>query len=236
MNTRDSDLYSPKTFASTKTLEGTVESRSIRFNMRSKNTRKISIKIDRSRATTLRSKLLLYKFRQAEANEANEEAEAKLMSVIDDGRLIELFLPLYVVTLSPSFPSGSSSPSEIILQCIKSMNESRRNAEQITIAAQIIKVITECEAYVENGRLSYNDLLVNFNIGKSGKEEWGIKSLAKVIRDLGFESCRMSDGKMGIYWSEKLLNKHQKRFLISTKIKIEAAIDENVITPVNLGV
>jgi len=129
------DLYSPKAFASTKTLEGTVESRAIRFNMQAR-TRKISIKIDKVRATALRSKLILYKFKCAEANEDTEEAEAKLMSLIEDGRLIELFLPLYLVTLYSSFPSGASAPSELILQYMKSMNESRRNAEQVTIEAQ----------------------------------------------------------------------------------------------------
>ena len=55
------------------------------------------------------------------------------MSLIDDGRLIELFLPLYVVTLSSSFPSGPSSPSEIILRYMKMMSESRIDTEQVTI-------------------------------------------------------------------------------------------------------
>ena len=50
----------PKAFASTKSLcEGTVESRSIRFNMQAR-TRKISIKIDKARATTLKVETSFY--------------------------------------------------------------------------------------------------------------------------------------------------------------------------------
>jgi hypothetical protein len=224
------NLYSPKTFASTRTLEGTVESRSIRFNMQAR-TRKIPIKIDQERAKALRSKLLLYKFRRAntaEATEDTEAAEAKLNSLLGDGRLIELFLPLYIVTNSSSFPSGSSVPLEIILRYAKSMNESRKNAEQVSIESQTIKVITECEACVQSGKLMYSAILEKFNADRSDKEKWGIKSLAKAVRDLGFESCRMSDGKTGIYWNAALLKRHQKRFLIEDKV-------ENVIEEVQLS-
>lgn len=101
---------------------------------------------------------------------------------------------------------------------------------------KIIRVITECEACLENGKLSYSDILVNFNVGKSLKEQWGLKSLAKVIRDLGFESCRMSDGKMGFYWNEKLLSKHQKRFLINAKVKTQETLEENALPLISLGV
>ncbi len=207
------ELYSPKAFASTKTLEGTLESRSIRFNMQAR-TRAISIKLDKARAAALRSKLLLYKFRHAEVAECTEETEAKLMQLTKDGRLIELFMPLYTVTLSSSFPSGTSVPSETILACLKAKNQSRINEEQVSIDAQIIRVMAACEKSVLAGKLSLELLSFEFNCGKPEKEWWKTRTIGKKVRDLGFESCRMSDGATGIYWNEELLKNHKKRFAI----------------------
>lgn len=219
------ELYSPKVFASTKSLEDTLESRSIRISMQAK-TRDISIKIDKEGATILRSKLLLYKFRHAEGNEENEDAEATLMSITRDGRLIELFLPLYVVTLAASFPSGSSAPSAKIVEYLKTKNQAKQDEDQTSVEAQIIKAITECSALVVDGKLAYSLVVCEFNEGRSDKEKWGTKGVAKKIRDLGFQPCRMIDGSMGIYWDETLLKKHQKRFLINAEIKTLTAQTE----------
>lgn len=206
------NLYSPKVFASTKTLEGTLESRSIRIDMQTK-TREISVRLDKSRGAILRGKLLLYKFRHAEANEGTEEAEAALMKQTKDGRLIELFLPLYTVTLDASFPSGASSPSAKIIEYLKKMVQLREDLEQVSVEAQIIKAITQCSELVEEGRLSLTNITNYFNADRLPIEQWGIKGVSKRVRDLGFESCRMKDGKTGVYWDETLLKKHQQRFM-----------------------
>jgi hypothetical protein len=213
------NVYSPKAFASTKTLEETLESRSIRISMQAR-TRDISIKIDEKRATILRSKLLLYKFRNSEGTEDTEEDEEKLMSLTKDGRLIELFLPLYIVTKSPSFPSGPSSPSSIIIEYMKHKSQSRKDEEQVSVDAQIIRSITNCAGNVTNGKISLEILSFDYNCGKPEKEWWKAKTLAKKVRDLGFETCRMTNGSTGFYWNEKVLKKHQQRFMIEDK-KIE---------------
>jgi hypothetical protein len=224
----DFDLYSPKAFASTKTLEGTLESRSIRFSMQARK-RQISIKMDKDRATTLRSKLLLYKFRKCRLNEANEGNEAVLSSSTKDGRLIELFLPLYTVALNPSFPSGPSSPSAIIISYMKKQNQLRQDEEQVSVEAQIIQVITECQAYIIDGKLAYGIVTNAFNEGKEQKEKWHVKTVAKKIRDLGFQSCRLTGGILGFYWNDKVLKEHQNRFLIDDTGKGESTPEVNAV-------
>jgi hypothetical protein len=218
------NLYSPKVFASTKTLEGTLESRSIRINMQAK-TREISIKIDEATGVALRGKLLLYRFRHAEEN---EDAEVTLMKHTKDGRLIELFLPLYTVTLSPSFPSGSSSPSVKILEYMKNTDKVRQDLEQISIEAQIIKAISECSESVQDGKLSFIDITEFFNSGRLPNEQWGTKGVSKRVKDLGFECCRMKNGRAGIYWDDKLLKKHQERFM--KKVERSEETKEQAIT------
>jgi hypothetical protein len=206
------NLYSPKVFDSTRTLEGTLESRSIRVDMQSK-IRRISVRIDKSKGAILRGKLLLYKFRHAEENEGTEEAEDTLMGHTKDSRLIELFLPLYIVTHDTSFPSGASSPSDKIMEYMKKMGKSREDLEQTSIEALIIEAITQGSELVVEGRLSLSNITDCFNSDRLPKEWWGVKGVSKRVRDLGFESCRMKDGKAGIYWNETLLKRHQQRFM-----------------------
>jgi hypothetical protein len=220
------NLYSPKAFASTRTLEETLESRSFRISMQAR-TRKISVRIDKKRAAILRSKLVLYKFRHSEGTEEIEEAEERLMKLTNDGRLIELFLPLYVVTTS-SFPSGASAPSAKILNYMKRMNQIRTDEEQVSIDAQIVNAISECKFVVCDGKLAFDLIACEFNKERAPNEQWKIKTVAKKVRDLGFESCRMSDGSTGIYWNDSLLERHQRRFLV--EMKPEAEIVKKEVT------
>ena len=219
------NVYSPKAFASTKTLEETLESRSIRVSMQAR-TREISIKIDERRATILRSKLLLYKFRHSEETEQTEENEQILTKLTKNGRLIELFLPLYTVTVSSSFPSDASAPSTKLLEYLKSKNQSRQAEEQASIDAEIVRALADCEGIIVGGKLSYNEIALMFNAQKLPGEQWKVKTVAKKVRDLGFTSCRLSNGSSAIYWNAALLKKHKKRFMIeeqTTTIEVAPA-------------
>jgi hypothetical protein len=212
------DCYSPKAFASTMSLRGTIESRSIVFNMQRKTRGNISIKIDEKKAFELRSKLLLYKFRNqnSDNSEQSEESEEECAKVTNDGRLVELFVPLLAVTLESSFPSLSSlsSPSKIIIDYMKRNNQAREDEEQASIDAQIIRAISEASLYVAGGKLSYAVIAEQFNASKnSEKEKWGIKSVARKVKDLGFAPCRLTGGIAGIYYDETRLKKHRERFM-----------------------
>ena len=215
------NVYCPKVFASTKSLEETLDSRTIRFNMLAK-TRKIPTRIDEHRATIIRSKLLLYKLRGGEASEDSEVVEEKLNTITQNGRLVELYLPLYTVTLSSSFTSGPSSPSSIIIEYLKGKSEKREDEEQVCADADIIRAYADCAKGVVAGKVSLQLIYETFNLGKPQNEWWKNKSISKRLKDLGFEETRVTGGQTGFLWNEKLLKKHQKRFMITEEAKAEA--------------
>lgn len=214
-----------KVFTSTKILAGTVEDRSIVFYMQ-KNVRDIPITIDRKSALKLRGKLLLFRFKHitqsAEESEASEATEAILKSKANDNRNVELYLPLYYILqkiLSSSSKRASeasevseASPIDKILTALKNQTEAKQTEDRLSIEADIVTAITSCKALVINDRLSINDITTEINANREEKNQWKNYSISKQCKKLGFQSCRMTDGKAGIYWNEGLIKNLEARY------------------------
>jgi hypothetical protein len=143
-----------------------------------------------------------------------------------DNRSIELVLPLYTVTSHislifspdlPSSPSLASSPSSSILEALHQLLTTKKDTEQLSLEAEILRAIQVC--YNENklmqGRLLINEITDVFNIGKITKnEKFSNYSISKQCRKLGFQPIRTALGS-AIYWNQELYDKLVNRYIKS---------------------
>jgi hypothetical protein len=202
------NVYGFKVFASTRILAETLENRSIVFYMQ-RNTRPVRLRIDTDRSAQLRGKLLLYRFRhlqKVDTSSASDAIDAYLERRTRDNRLIEIFTPLMKVT-------EDMQEQERIIEAFVTIAKIRETEEQLSLEALIVEAILKSKDKLENGKLSIATITEAFNTDRPEKEKWRADSVGRQVKKLGFESCRTSNGKRGIFWNEALFLKLQQRFL-----------------------
>lgn len=136
------DVFGFKAIASTRLFHPTLESRSIIFNMSQGMPSKILI--DMQEADLLRSKLLYWRF----------ETLGKLPQFIPEsknGRLIEMFIPLFTVAQVLKDSEGVKKPIsyedliKLLNNKIREMESQRKEEERGSVEAKIIGAIDELE-------------------------------------------------------------------------------------------
>jgi hypothetical protein len=222
-------VFGFKGIAGTESLRSTLESRSIIINM-AKNTRQLDFTINTNAAKLIRNGLLLWRFETLTSNqnacyttkteetltynsfETYEECDAKTKPVstlpkqfeeIKNGRVIELFTPLYTVALDEVKP--------VIFDYAKTVAAQQKTEENTSIESDILLAILECSDLVEMGVLPYSVVENTFNQDKPEKERlYGVR-LSKKINSLGLQSGRTSK-KRGLVWNTEKLRQLCVRF------------------------
>lgn len=137
-----------------------------------------------------------------DASTASDASDAYLERQTSDNRLIEIFAPLMKVT-------DRMPQQEKIIEAFLTIAKVRETEEQLSLEASIIEAISRSKEKLDNGKVSVSIITDVFNADRPEKEKWRSDSVGRQVKKLGFESCRTSDGKRGIFWNEPLFLKLQ---------------------------
>lgn len=211
-------VFGPKALAGTRVLQATLESRCIQIVME-KTTRKINFTLDLPRAKTLRSRLLLWRFRRlndlenaysSEASEASEASEVyneppKTLQHITNSRVVELYAPLITICSDENF---GKNITDYATDSFKDLQEE----DSTGVEAQVVSAIIAACNYLESGaegiwKFSTARVTEAFNMDKNEKEQWRSTSVGRVIKRLGFKSRRMGGGTAGYEFDSDKLEK-----------------------------
>jgi hypothetical protein len=196
------DVFGPKGLAGTEELAATLQSRAILTTM-SKNVRDIRLFVDEEKAQELRNKLLLYRFRNLGSK--SDFDISVLNGYFNNARVIELFVSLLEV-------APTQEIRERLIQCMKSITQTRLDEEQASIEARVFDSVLKSWNLVENGKVSTQGITDTFNIGLVEKEQSSSRFIGRKVAALGFEKCRLSGGSSGFFWNEQLIARLKARY------------------------
>jgi len=202
------DCFSFKAIAGTKELAKTLQSRCIIFRT-SHATRKIKFFIDEQRCTTLRNKLLMWRFdtmlEGTEGTEAFSERADQLVEQIGYQREVELFYPL--ISVAPN-----KEIEQKLIKYAKTSATQKFEELSLTSEATCLSAILQAKerGFMHDGRLLIQDItnIVNENI--SIEERWRERYTSSLCTRLGFQRSRGSKGKAVILWSNPLVERLKK--------------------------
>jgi hypothetical protein len=205
------DCFSFKSLSGTKTLAKTLKSRCIIFHT-SHASRKINFFVDEQRCTTLRNKLLQWRFdkllsEDTEDSERNTEASRleELVKKIGSQREVELFYPL--ISITPT--------KEIETELIKyAKATSTRKLEELSLSSEAtcLSAILQAkhEGLMKNGKILISDVTLKVNENLEIAEQWKERYTSSLCTRLGFQRSRGTGGKAVIIWSQPLIDRLKK--------------------------
>jgi hypothetical protein len=200
-----------------------------------KNTTPINYRIKHEKAKNLRAKLMAWRKTKIDTLDTLDPSEPSILdalstyrntncSTIDnynsvetmafDGRLRELFEPLYLCL----FASKGSKESRLsILQKnlighLDDLLRQREIEEESGLDAEILRIIIGCNH--TDGRFGTKQVADVFNSCRREKSQWKTATIGHMISRLGFQRCRMNDGRRGYQYDEKLVERLKKRYKI----------------------
>jgi len=220
------DTFGFKALAGTEKLKQTLESRSILIRM-ARNNRKypeIRLIVDKEKAQQIRNGMLMWRFQKlsedSEGSEAPREGIPPIFYDVQNGRLIELFLPLYEV---------AKNNTKTIVDYAKKLNKERMEQESVAVEAEALLAIIKCEELVVNGKVSSKDIKDAFNADRVEKEQWKTSSVNRIVRRLGFHETRVTGGRTGWYWDSKKLERLKKRYILSPDASLSSLPSESSV-------
>jgi hypothetical protein len=164
--------------------------------------RPVNLFVDEEKAEDLREKLLMYRFK----NLGGQTAEIKLSEMVQNARVIELFISLLQV-------SPTEEIRKRLMLCMKEIAQSRLEEEQASLEARLFDSVLKCETKIEGGKLTTQAVTETFNEGLSEKEQSTSRFVGRKLRALGFEKCRVGNkGQAGFFWDTKLVERLKKRY------------------------
>jgi hypothetical protein len=195
------DTFGFKVLAGTEELAATLQSRCIITSM-SKAVRPVNLFVDEEKAEELREKLLMYRFKSL----SKQTAEIKLNDMVQNARVIELFISLLQV-------APTEEIRKRLLLCMKEIAQSRLEEEQASIEARLFDAVLKCETRIEGGKLTTQAVTEIFNEGLHEKEQSTSRFVGRKLRALGFEKCRVGNkGQAGFFWNAKLVERLTRRY------------------------
>lgn len=223
-------VFGFKGIAGTKSLIATLESRSIIFNM-AKNTRRLDVVLNENLAEMIRNRLLQWRFETLlngsvstcttqelvdddvyDACDTYDACDSKTRTIpnlpeeflaIENGRVIELFTPLYAV--------ADEESRKIIIEYAKTVTSHQKTEENTSTDSEILLALLECHDLVEKGIVPRTVIENTFNKDRPEKERLYGEKLTNKITALGLESGRTSK-KRGFVWNSKKLIALCQRF------------------------
>lgn len=205
------ETFSPKFLASTKDTHATLLSRCIVITM-IKNIRKMPLRIDKDIAKKLKERIDKYVSIMYQKNFENVDKLFEEMN-FRDNRLIELYVNLIKVT-PPIYRKR-------ILDYAKRTDDLIYEQDGISELAEVFDSL--CWAYDNHGKggkVSISHISEAYNDGRVEQEQLTNREIGTILNTLGFRrKCRLSNGRMGRYVSEKELNiQKQRRFRTGQQI------------------
>jgi hypothetical protein len=201
------DLFSPKAIGGTLDLIRTTRSRCITFPM-AKNTRKIPIFINKEQCASLRNRLLKWRFdmllkgEEGEGGEpsAKEAYAEKMMEKVTSGRLIELFLPLYM--------TAPDKYKDEILKYAITINEQRNLELSVSEEVTVLQVVLECynEGLIQNKLILVKNIAEKLNQQTDYLENWTPQRVGQIVSRIGFSKSHTRSGN-ALLWSNRLIKK-----------------------------
>lgn len=202
-----------KCFGSTFTLPDTLRSRCLTIRMR--KTRKFfPIQIDKKQAEKLKYRLLAWKKQIEKTYEVTEEIQRKLFEKSGyDGRLVEVFAPLYMVTPEQVKP--------ILLEYLHDLGETEIQEQLASWECEVFTAILNTS--LQSSWFATKDVTNIFNENKSDKEKVKSRTIGRQIKQFGFKPHR-SNKQRGYKWNSKLVEKLKERY------PVEASIQQHLLT------
>jgi len=188
----------------------TLQSRCVTIRMR-KTRRRFPIRINKEKAEELNSKISVWSQLYADKPELKitDAIEQKLFNLSGfDGRLVELFAPLYIVTPDPHKP--------IIEEYLKDSGTLEVEEELASWEYEIFSAILKVS--LSSDWFKTKDVTENVNIGRNENEKVKTYSVGRQIKQFGFKPHRTNQAK-GWLWDEKLVTKLKERYPISEEIQ-----------------
>lgn len=197
------DTFGFKILAGTEELAATLQSRCIITRM-SKAVKHIGLFMNESKASELRNKLLMYRFKNL--GKKLDFDVSNLNGYFNNSRIIELFVSLLHV-------APTQGIRERLIDCMKQLTQSRLDEEQASIEARVFDAVLKCEDQVVTGKLSTQTITEVFNRGLPEKEQATSRFIGRKVAGLGFEKCKLSGGgHAGFFWDKVLIERLTARY------------------------
>lgn len=227
------DVFGFKAFSGTKELTAAVHSRSIIIDM-VRNPNRVNFAVHEKKALTLRNKLLEWRFQTLspdptdptiKCGEENDEIydfigvspPLKVLSDLNDGRLLELFYSLLQV---------SNKGTENIVSYAKGMFENRQNEEQTTLQCEILEGLIKCVGFVEQNRILCKKVKEVINSGLEEKEGFTTTFVTRILVELGLKKVRLKAG-IGIIWDERMIENRVRQYRIQGYTPLKSSKSSN---------
>lgn len=195
-----------KCFASTYTIPDTLRSRCLTIRMR-KTRKRYPMRFDEDRGKLL--KIKLFKWREQLNDDEGywtitDELEENLFEVSGhDGRLVEVFAPIYVAAPYQMHPT--------LREYLHDLGDAEIQEELASFECQIFEAILKAD--ITNSMFATVDVRDKFNEGKSDREKVKTRTIGRVIKQLGFKPHR-SGARRGYRWNQQLVDKLKERYQV----------------------
>jgi len=197
------NVFCPKFLASTRDTAEALATRCIIITMM-KNVRTIPLRIDQERAKKLHKRLNLYATKAAKTKWPDLEDTFMQMG-FRDYRNIEAFINLAALT-PPIY-------RQRIFDYAKAIDDQIAEEEGLTMYAEIFAALEYAWAQVKGGKVSVNAVAEVYNDGRPEQETLQNRRIGSLLNIIGLrKKCRMSDGKIGRYISERTMKRLKRRY------------------------
>lgn len=201
-----------KCIASTSTLPKTLESRCITIRMRKTRTR-FPMRINKEKARELNNQFTVWLLK-AQANLSNyqitDDIENLLFKTSDnDGRLVQLFAPLYSV--------APVEKRQVILDYLKEAGENEIEEQLASWEAEVFTALLKyCFRHPNEHFIPSKEVTEIFNENRT--DPVMTRTIARQLKIFGFKYHRMANAR-GFFYDTKLIEKLKERYPI--KIEVE---------------
>jgi hypothetical protein len=208
-DTKFYDCFGFKALAGTRNLALTLASRCITFQMTKAAKGRVRILIDEDKCTELRSKLLMWRFKNGEDGEEGEafqKAIEDFAQQLESGRLAELFYPLYSVA------PNQEVKNEILNYAIeiqKERSEELKLSPEVTVLSAILEA-KETGLMKQEGRITMKDICDVINFTLPINEQWSNRTVSSICKRLGFSRTRIHGGQTAIIYNSKVVDRLKK--------------------------
>lgn len=197
------DVFCPKFLASTRDTAEALATRCIIITMM-KNVRTVPLRIDGDRASQLKDRLNEYSGKVFGTKIPDLE-EYFMEQGFKDYRNIEAFITLAALT-PPLYRHR-------IIEYAKAIDDQIAEEEELTQYAEIFAAVEYAWAQATGGKVSVAAVAEVYNDGRADQEILQNRRIGALLNIIGLrKKCRMSNGRVGRYVTERTMNRLRRRY------------------------